>query len=72
MAFPAMLFGKERFPKWPTREALEKGMHPSDWYGRPYHYLKNITTECVRADSEWWSKFLCFTILVLVLLAVLT
>jgi hypothetical protein len=30
--------------------------HSGSWF----HYLKNITTEWVRADAEWWSKFLCF------------
>jgi hypothetical protein len=61
LSFPAMLFGPEAKPQWPSREALERGMGPDDWYRKPFHWLKNITTECVRADAEWWSKFLCFS-----------
>lgn len=34
--------------------------HSGSWF----HYLKNITTEWVRADAEWWSKFFCFLLLV--------
>jgi len=29
---------------------------PGSWF----HGMKNITTEWVRADPEWWSKFFCF------------
>lgn len=41
--------------------------HPGSWF----HYLKNISTEWVRADPEWWSKFLSFIALVGVALAIL-
>lgn len=45
-------------PDKPTPEALAPE-HPGSWF----HRMKNITTEWVRADPEWWSKFLCFTTL---------
>jgi hypothetical protein len=41
--------------------------HPGSWF----HFLKNVTTECVRADPEWWSKFFCFLTVLEFLLIVL-
>ena len=56
-AFPAMLF--ERFkPIAPDPSKLE-WEDDRTWY----HNMKNITTESIRADSQWYSKFLCFVIL---------
>lgn len=46
-------------PRRPDPAALGPE-NPGSWF----HYLKNITTEWVRADPEWWSKFLLFVILV--------
>lgn len=46
-------------PRRPDPSALVPE-HPGSWF----HYLKNVTTEWVRADSEWWSKFFCFWLLV--------
>jgi hypothetical protein len=34
-----------------------------------YHNLKNWTTESVRADSQWWSKALCFGLVAMATLA---
>lgn len=62
-AFPAMLF-ERALPIWPTAEKLAEGMEPSDWYKRPYHFLKNITSECVRADAQYWAKLFCFVVLI--------
>lgn len=44
-------------PKSPASVAPET---PGSWF----HRLKNVTTEWVRADPEWWSKFFCFIILI--------
>ena len=65
VSFPAMLF-ERAFPRWPSSEALIRGMPRLTWR-TAYHHLKNITTECVRADAQWWSKFFCFALLVAVL-----
>lgn len=54
-AFPAMLF--ERFlPRFPT---------PDRWKadGSWYHYAKNVWTELIRADPQYWGKLLAFIIL---------
>lgn len=54
VAFPAMLF--ERFcPISVDPEAV--AWQPERSF---YHNMKNQTTEAVRADAQWWSKFLCF------------
>jgi hypothetical protein len=55
-------------PAPPTSERLWRGIDPPPktpwaflrWL---FHFLKNVSTEYVRADSEWWSKFLAFIIL---------
>lgn len=39
--------------------------------GRLYHDLKNLISELIRCDSEWWGKFLMFVILMLVLYIVI-
>ena len=65
-AFPAMLF--ERFKPLapdPMRIAFDLGR---SWY---YNY-KNLWTETLRADCQWWGKFLAFVITSLVVIAVLT
>lgn len=55
------------FPARPPDEALTPE-HEGSWF----HRKKNETTEWVRADAEWWSKFLCFTNAVLALALVLS
>ena len=65
-AFPAMLF--ERFKPFapdPMRIAFDLGW---SWY----HNYKNLWTETLRADCQWWGKFLAFVITSLVVIAVLT
>ena len=37
-----------------------------------YHNYKNLTTETLRADCQWWGQFLAFVITSLVVIAVLT
>jgi len=41
----------------PERIAWE---HDRSWF----HNLKNLWTETLRADCEWWGKFLAFVIIV--------
>lgn len=57
LSFPKM-FRNDK-PDWPEPEAYA-------WQeGRTlYHGLKNITTEVVRGDPQYWSKGLSFCILV--------
>lgn len=59
ISFPAMLLERLQ-PRWPSSEDLLKNMPAGAEFTQPYHYLKNITTECVRADAQWWSKCLAF------------
>lgn len=55
-AFPLMLVERV-FPYKPEPHKIE-------WdYGRTwYHNLKNVWTESVRADSQWYGKLLAFII----------
>ena len=65
-AFPVMLF--ERFKPLapdPMKIAFDPGRSA-------YHNYKNLWTETLRADCQWWGKFLAFTVVTLAVLAVLT
>lgn len=65
-AFPLMLFERVKpYAPGPMRIAFDPGR-------TFYHNYKNLTTEYVRADAQWWSKFLGFVIVTLGILAVLT
>lgn len=69
-AFPAMLFERAT-PIWPTCAQIEHDMPPlTIWTA--YHHYKNIWTETLRADCQWWGKFLAFVITSLAVIAVLT
>lgn len=63
ISFPAMLF-ERALPIMPDPARLETE-------GSAYHRLKNITTECFRADAQWWSKASCFTVLILLAIGIL-
>lgn len=63
VSFPAMLF-ERALPNMPADERL-------DTEGSLYHWLKNLSTECYRADPQWWSKASAFAVLVLTILAIL-
>lgn len=65
VSFPAMLF-ERALPRMPPVERL-KWDDDESWF----HNLKNISTEFMRADPQWWSKFLCFCILVLICVSIL-
>lgn len=65
ISFPAMLF-ERAVPRLPPVERL-KWDDDESWF----HNLKNITTEFMRADPQWWSKCLCFCVLVLILTTLL-
>lgn len=60
MSFPLMIAGERSLPNlekvkadtWPRLEAP----------GAFLHDLKNLTTELVRADAQWWSKAGCFVV----------
>lgn len=61
VAFPAMIATKkERWPAPPPPEKIA-WQHDGTWF----HNLKNLWTETIRADCEWWGKFLAFAICVL-------
>ena len=65
-AFPLMLF--ERFKPLapdPMKIAFDTGRSA-------YHNYKNLWTETLRADCQWWGKFLAFVIAALAVLAVAT
>lgn len=62
VSFPAMLF-ERAVPKMPADERLLTE-------GSNFHWLKNLTTECYRADPQWWSKASAFAVLVLATLSV--
>ena len=65
-AFPAMLFERVKpCAPDPMRIAFDPGR-------TFYHNYKNLSTEYVRADSQWWSKFLAFVIVALAIVGVLT
>ena len=53
-AFPLMLFERV-FPYRPEPERIE-WEDDKTWY----HNYKNIWTESVRADSQWYGKMLAF------------
>jgi hypothetical protein len=55
ISFPAMLF-ERALPNMPDDLRLVTE-------GSSYHWLKNLTTECYRADAQWWSKASCFAFL---------
>lgn len=67
-AFPAMIAtAKERWPAKPAPERI--AWEPDETW---YHNMKNEWSEALRADCEWWGKFLAFVIVVLAMFAVLT
>jgi hypothetical protein len=61
VSFPAMLF-ERAVPKMPADERLLVE-------GSSFHWAKNLTTECYRADPQWWSKSSAFAVLALTILA---
>jgi len=65
-AFPAMLF-ERLLPNKPDpmKVAFDPGR---SWY----HNYKNITSETVRADCQYFSKFFAFVIVALAVLAGVT
>lgn len=65
-AFPLMLF-ERLLPNKP--DPMRVAPDPGRTF---YHNYKNLSTEYVRADAQWWSKFLGFVIVALALLAGLT
>jgi hypothetical protein len=62
VSFPAMVLFERGLPNLPPADRTE---HEVGWY----HSAKNYTTECLRADAQWWSKCLCFMVLVLAVVA---
>lgn len=50
-------------PIMPTAERLSYEMPPLSWR-TANHWLKNLAVECVRADPQWWCKFLSLVIVV--------
>lgn len=59
-AFPAMLFERV-LPRMPDHIRWTLNIGPDD---TTYHFLKNIWTELIRADPQWWGKCLAFVIVV--------
>ena len=64
-AMPKMLF-ERILPRLPEMEKFTFEMEGRSWY----HFGKNIYTELIRADPQWWGKFLFFIILAFSLKAV--
>lgn len=58
VAFPAMLFERP-LPLPPPASAIAWQQGRS-WF----HNMKNLSSESLRADCQWWSKALCFAVLV--------
>lgn len=64
-AFPAMLFERVLPNKPdPMKIAFDPGR---SWY----HNFKNVTSETLRADCQWWSKCLAFVIVLLAIFGVI-
>lgn len=69
VSFPLMIAGERALPNlekvkadtWPRLEAP----------GAFLHDLKNLTTELVRADAQWWSKAGAFAGLAAIVLLIL-
>lgn len=61
-AFPAMLVTERWLPIPPAPEAI--AWQPGKGW---YHNMKNWTTEAFRADAQWWSKAMCFGVVVLII-----
>ncbi|RJP54326.1 MAG: hypothetical protein C4583_03110 [Anaerolineaceae bacterium] len=59
LSFPLMLF-ERALPNLPDDERLVTE-------GNSLHWLKNLSTECYRADAQWWSKASAFAVLVLLI-----
>jgi hypothetical protein len=59
IAFPAMLF-ERTLPLGPTPERVAY-----DGSRSLFHHYKNIWTESLRADEQWWGKLLAFAVVVL-------
>lgn len=59
-----MVLFERSLPTWPSADRLETE-------GSLYHRLKNVTTECFRADAQWWSKVSAFAVVTLGILAIL-
>jgi hypothetical protein len=62
VSFPAMLF-ERALPKMPPDGRLVT-------FGSSFHWAKNLTTECYRADPQWWSKASAFAVLSLAILSI--
>ena len=65
VSFPAMLF-ERALPIAPTQAKIAW-----QWGRGGFHNLKNLTTETIRADVQWWSKALSFVICAQMILIVL-
>jgi hypothetical protein len=63
VSFPAMLF-ERAVPKMPPDARLITE-------GSSFHWAKNLTTECYRADPQWWSKCSAFAVLSLAILSII-
>jgi hypothetical protein len=50
-------------PEWPAPGRLTANMPPLT-IRTAGHWLVNVMVEAVRADPQWWSKCLCFLVIV--------
>jgi len=57
LSFPAMVVTDRALPRPPAPERVQ-WQEDRSWF----HNMKNETTEAVRADAQWWSKFLAFVV----------
>ncbi len=62
VSFPAMVIYERRLPHLDRMaDAWER---LGDGQGSIFHDLKNLSTEAVRSDAQWWSKALWFAVVI--------
>ena len=58
ISFPVIGFKEERHRSWLPRLPDQAKLNAEE--GTWFHLKKNLLVDTVRADCEWWTKFICF------------